>query len=436
MAGLVETSNKHPNILVEYIRVVLDESINKLNDVSYFVASELANNPIFKNITVTQFGLQDIDGKSSELIITLLEQSYDGLLLKIKEQQRISKQKTIFTPINRKKIESAVALYVFQEQQVILNSKRDSLKCNKEDLSHIRKYASIVSGSNNPNLELDTAVLSHFIWQVKRKLFNKPTVFEIMPILFGTKNGTGKSRAALHLFSPLKAYTSNLTVAQLVDSRENSSISRSYIGFLDECSRSTNADMETLKMRISSSETTVRQLYSNTASMIKNNTTFFGTSNRPLDQIIKDPSGLRRFWSINYAGLTQDELINQDFSRFDAIDFESLWKGIDENKEEGYISDIQQELAAVTNIAKLVESFDSWADEVDLGQGDIAVSVSILHVSYKNFCAQHAYRFPETLSAFKQKLSNAGYKLVRTTNIKCGVKISKRCSYSTFTGAF
>jgi predicted P-loop ATPase len=184
---------------------------------------------------------------------------------------------------------------------------------------------SFVRAVTGHHSDLDIAVLKHFVWQVKRKLYEAEVEHHLMPIFCGSQQGTGKSVAVRKLLRPIQQFKDEPTNLAIVgDERQAFRFARSFVLFFDEMAKATKADMESFKNIITQPRASWRSLGSNRRRVETNRATCIGTSNYPLASIIVDPTGSRRFYELPCSD-------RMDWSAINAIDYTRLWQSVDEN---------------------------------------------------------------------------------------------------------
>lgn len=169
----------------------------------------------------------------------------------------------------------------------------------------------------------DREVLRHWIWQVKRKLFGKEVGEHLMPILRG-KQGSGKTFVVEHrILKPLKELCYRTSVKTLLDPREARLIMDHFVLFLDELAGATKADIEELKRILTTDETKLRVMRTTHHETGASNASYIGACNKPVPDLIMDPTGMRRFYEIPVLDVLDREAIN-------SIDYGVLWKCVSE----------------------------------------------------------------------------------------------------------
>jgi hypothetical protein len=114
-----------------------------------------------------------------------------------------------------------------------------------------------------------------------------------------------------------------LTAQQITDQREAPTLAKALVGIWDEMSGASKADSEALKRAISATQMAWRQLYSHAYETRRRTVTFFGSSNIPVCNVVRDTSGARRFYELRTHRLNWDAL-NQ-------IDHALVWESVSEH---------------------------------------------------------------------------------------------------------
>lgn len=147
-------------------------------------------------------------------------------------------------------------------------------------------------------VELDMLALHQIIWQMKRKLNNMEVTDHICLLFFGDQ-GCGKSTAVRKLFEVFPSpYIAHADLDSLADRGVRSTIMASPITIMEEAHLD-KAKMETLKQFITEDNRTLRDVFATKARQAPNRTTVVGTTNIHLRNLFNDPTGARRFWSID-----------------------------------------------------------------------------------------------------------------------------------------
>lgn len=171
---------------------------------------------------------------------------------------------------------------------------------------------------------LSVIVLKRWMWAVKRILKTGQQVQTPMPVLFSTQGGTGKSFFVRELLKPLEDFSAVKSVNEISDGFGIDQWERLLVADFDEMSGLEKTDLNKLKSWATADVLTGRKIYSDQQVRVKKLTQGIGSSNFPIEQIIWDTTGTRRFFQIN---VTQPIL-----QACRSLDFLKLWQEVDYDK--------------------------------------------------------------------------------------------------------
>ncbi len=200
--------------------------------------------------------------------------------------------------------------------------------------SEIRKLVKITTGKID---EWDVLLWKHWIWLTQRSLRAMPTKYQVMLVLMSTHHGAGKSYLIENkIVAPLKELTEmNIEMSALYDSREYGVLGKLYIGVLDELSKASKGDIESIKNKITSTYVSYRVLGTNNRNSVPKTMNFIGTSNKPISDIFYDPDGMRRFWQFDCVGFF-------DHQQVASLNPEKIWKCVDYNQPSPIEGNVQE----------------------------------------------------------------------------------------------
>jgi hypothetical protein len=210
------------------------------------------------------------------------------------------------------------------------------LQCKGENLEPVKAFVRALKGEDSI---LDTVVMAHWIWMVKRKMQNLEVRYHVMPILYSTQ-GAGKTYSLNKLISPINNYRLNIKMDQMADPRYAVGMSENFVIVFDELQGASRTDIDVLKNQITAESNDARKLGTHVISKVKQSCSFLGSTNRPIKEQIVDYTGMRRFWQVDCQSKINWDLIN-------SINYLDLWQGVDETKENGYIYDYLDQISAV-----------------------------------------------------------------------------------------
>lgn len=193
----------------------------------------------------------------------------------------------------------------------------------------LRPWLVAVTGHDN---DMDAEVLSHWMWLVKRHMFGLPVCDHIMPILYGPQ-GSGKTEALTRLLAPLVDFWSLLSFDQVLDPRMAHSTRTLLAVLVDEMANVARAEVSAMKSVITARTRMARRAYSPIADEIPQTTAFIGATNEFIQDIIKDETGMRRFYVVNSLQKCDWEAVNRG-------EWNSLWRSIDQQNPHGYLANL------------------------------------------------------------------------------------------------
>lgn len=173
---------------------------------------------------------------------------------------------------------------------------------------------------------LVVAVLLHFIWQVFQKALSREVTNPMMPVLWSAEQGTGKSTFVRHFCAPIRELLSPPIAAEdFIDPRFSAALDYP-VPFLDEIPLFNPRAVDALKL-ILASEWVLRALpMTRRKARIRQLAVPIGTANRPPERSFYDPSGNRRFASIEQFDLRNQPEIWKSIEQFN---FSRVWRMVD-----------------------------------------------------------------------------------------------------------
>ncbi len=173
--------------------------------------------------------------------------------------------------------------------------------------------------------EYTVAVLRKFIWQVKRKMVGLDIYNHIMPVIYGSQ-GTGKTVFLGQFVGPIAENVTYPNLKEITDTRHRQLWSR-WVLVVDEMEGYDKTDVDALKNVITKQYVSGRVMHSQKDFNDINSASLIGASNRTLDELVKDSTGMRRFIQL-YWGDVDDA----GWAVVNKTDFLGLWKSVDLNE--------------------------------------------------------------------------------------------------------
>ena len=273
--------------------------------------------------------------------------------------------------------------------------------------------------------ELHIKAFKHVVWQIKRKLNGLDCVWHLAMILHG-KQGCGKSEFLKKFFSVLDELYLLLDGEDISDKFNAAMFQNHYVGNLDELTKLNDASMEMVKAFITRESTTERKMFSQIISDFKQNLTMVGSTNRPINKVITDFTGMRRFWQMDI----DRNFKTMDFDVIQETDFMNYWKSIDENGlgfysyQDKEMAEYQETFKAIPPIQEFIEMYGYLSDyNVETEW----IEVVRIYDDWKDWCKKYNYK-AFTINAFRGSLIECGFDIKRKregTRVKWIAKVSK-----------
>jgi len=216
------------------------------------------------------------------------------------------------------------------------------------------QWDELAKGITKIEPQLAKVALQHFIWQVKRKLREMPVFDHLMPIFYG-RTKEGKTTLMNMFTAPLKELAAPTTFTDICDNR-NIDLWDNYILMLDDFNDSFKNNLEAIKSTCTADKLTRRPMRTNTSSIVYNRATWIGTSNKHINQVIHDSTGMRRFYEIECS---------IDRAVVNSIDFGKLWRSIDESKASPFKPEDYDAVQETYRLITPIEDFLSQRHFID-----------------------------------------------------------------------
>jgi hypothetical protein len=177
--------------------------------------------------------------------------------------------------------------------------------------------------------DLAVAVLQHFVWSVKQKQLGRPVVHHCMPIIFSEAQGGGKSVFVKQFVAPLRELaTDSALLSDFADSRSGD-IFRFPVVLIDDMEEIRPSTVAILKSVMTSDRLRRRRLGSSMSYGIRQACMPIGTSNRPVEELVKDDTGHRRFVMMPFRNGSVVKGGSKDvWDTVNGTDYQLLWRSV------------------------------------------------------------------------------------------------------------
>lgn len=298
-------------------------------------------------------------------------------------------------------IQTALEEQILHSRIIELERLKSSLEFESSNEDPLTEFLIAVTGKCT---QLDMAIVKHFIWQIRRKLFGLPVEHHLMPVLYG-EQGSGKSRALELLLSPISSVVLHTSLSEIVDDRLQPQLGNHFVALLDEMAGASKTDIASLKRIMTLPTVMVRKLGTSNLISVPQNCTFIGATNKELNSQIKDPTGMRRFYEMK-------TLARMDWKAIGSIDYLKIWKSIDENSNV-HLSDVMNELREHQKNLVPLDQVDEFIDEMEISPESqnkgVFVSTVDLYNRFQEWATGNGYKNYPVKSVFGSLLSQKGF---------------------------
>ncbi|KQT77461.1 hypothetical protein ASG51_22405 [Methylobacterium sp. Leaf465] len=233
-------------------------------------------------------------------------------------------------------------------------------------------WASLVGPVFEGDTALVTAVLQHFVWQVKRKQLERPVEHHLTPIVVSSRQGTGKSTFVRRFVGPLQDLASPPVLLSDLADRRSGDIFRFPATFADDIERLDPRLVPALKSVLTSGALSRRRLGTSIAVKRPQITTVIGTANESVGTMIPDATGHRRFAELAFRnGNVDREGDPEVWLAIEEADYDLLWRSVDGHAPSPILPFLKmlgtvQDAAAPPDILKCwLYKLDPSSDEVE-----------------------------------------------------------------------
>lgn len=302
-----------------------------------------------------------------------------------------------------KDLVKAIEEYIAVKKDEALEGIKTSIKCTGENLDELKRFLIAATGECD---DVELAVLAHMIWQVKRKIFHKK-VYEHQMVIFRGAQGIGKTEAIRKIFKPLLGWFKSASLSEITDDRWKLFLRDGFVVFCDELQYAERTSVDALKNIVSADTFETRKLGTNIYVNVVQSCTFVGATNRSVSEMIRDSTGMRRFFEIESLHKMAWDVLN-------SLDALKIWQGIDENREQLYIAPFKVEISARQERLILPDADEDFLEHFQFLEGDPKDRVEFISNSelYSVYCL-YAKKNGE-----RQKASNVFHRRIKNIGMK------------------
>ncbi|WP_406236892.1 VapE domain-containing protein [Acetobacter orientalis] len=274
------------------------------------------------------------------------------------------------------------------EVMLSLTYSKDSERLAKTHWSNFEKSAFV---DHEYKAGFISAVMKKFIWQVKRKTRGLTVSDHLMPIIYG-EQGAGKSMMITTFLKPLNGCFKEIDATLLTDGKTNDIYDYPVL-FLEELAQVQEASPEVMKKVLTGSDINNRTFQTQSTAAIKQLSTFIAATNKRVQTMIRDETGMRRYIELTMMGPTDREVLN-------AVNFNLLWQSVDEEAADPSLAFVHElkEIQEAMRVKSSVEEFleDEFRlnimdrDKVSDNKGYI--NTPTFYHYYENWCSSYGHK--------------------------------------------
>ncbi len=259
--------------------------------------------------------------------------------------------------------------------------------------------------------------LAHWIWQVKRKMLGLPVEDHLM-LVFTGRQGCGKSSALSKLLETISEYRCDMPISALADERNYVALSENFVILSDEMQGCQKTDIEHLKQIVTATKLSSRKLYTQLRETFPQNVSLLGTSNKSIDLLVRDETGMRRFFEINCRE-------NMDWWAINSVNYAELWQSIDETVSNGYLHNVKEEVRERQEKYRFKDAVETYIEELGVVAGPLVVNTTAREIynDYNRWCLDNGFK-PFDKNYFGKRMSSLGVKSTRTNRTR-GYQVAK-----------
>lgn len=403
---VIAVSDPDPDA-VDMVRRVINEEIRMVSDSEHWFTTFINEH----SVAVSDTGGITFDGEDITHIAfkTELITAYDKTIINYESMARENFDLPKIKEIHR--IPPAVQMaqaqkWYFKEKKAHRLKCLESIRFREEATdAPLREWIQLTTGKIN---EYEVSAIKHWIQMVKRKLKGLEVENHLFLVIYGSQ-GDGKTKAIAKLIQALKGLTLDYDLVQITDTTLMGSLEDNAVVFFDEMGKAAKADISLLKRMITAREISARPPYGATVEKIKQNCSFIGATNIPLEDIIKDDE-MRRFVEITSVKRTFDQ-----YDQMDKIDSAKIWQCVDEDANNKYFYENHQSICQHQKTLALKIPILLWADERQIlgspGGATKWCDIDSLYRDYSRWMDMNHYEWTGG------SLQDFGKKLTRTVKI-------------------
>lgn len=274
-------------------------------------------------------------------------------------------------------IKRAIKIYTIRMDQKQRGILKDQMSVyNRQDALYVNEFLEWVvkSFKIDGDVMFNVAMIKHWMWQTKRYCIGMNVMSPIFCNFFGESQETGKTKFIQNLTKPFADYRIGISLSDMLDDRRSEAWTKNYVAVADELKlgdiggKQLGQVIAVIKNYLTAESIEYREL--GTHKFVKATRTFspISSSNKSIVDVIFDDTGMRRFYEFKIHAKSDRIKAKSRVQEFIDCDIDALWRGINPNLEEGYVTRSNKYgdiLASVQSQYKHFDYLDIFLDDED-----------------------------------------------------------------------
>ncbi|MCP2080118.1 UNVERIFIED_ORG: curved DNA-binding protein CbpA [Methylorubrum zatmanii] len=230
------------------------------------------------------------------------------------------------------------------------------------------------------------AGLKKIIDQVKRKALRMTVGNHLTVVFYSRLGGPGKTEFFKRFTSPMEELRSGATLVSDVVNPSNIHLFAKPIVFLDDMDKLDEKSVGTFKSVLTADYIDRRKFFKQSMAHVRQQAVFVGTANRPINELVIDPSGHRRFLMLTFKHLDRKGQ-TKIWDTVGKINWELLWRSVsqdDPDPIEPVLEFMRAEDAKAANNSP-AGKLTRWFRSLDLSRPEVQALAKGKQIKYYTF---------------------------------------------------
>ena len=230
------------------------------------------------------------------------------------------------------------------------------------------------------------AGLRKIIHQVKLKSLRMQIRNHLMAVFYSKEGGLGKTEFVKLFSSPMEELRSGTTLLSDVVDKSNIDLFSQPIVFLDDMDKLDEKSVGTFKSVLTADYIDRRKFFKQSMVNVRQQAVFIGTANRPINELVIDPSGHRRFLMLTFKHLPRNGQ-KKIWDTVNGLDWELLWRSVSQDDPDPIepVLEFMRAEAAKAAMNSPAGKLTLWFRKLDLSQPEVQSLAKGKRIKYYTF---------------------------------------------------